>query len=203
MVCVSGQQCLALCFTNSAQPPPFPSVLLNSIPQPLVWLCRGPVGTWQAGMEAQCGHIQPHWCKGRLNAATISTHSLCPSLRQPAPPPRVSAQNQPAVMFTTYASVTPCKSMPGSLRAEVAGLGKPATGSGCRARCAQSSRSWARHLLREGAPAQWGACCRSQTESVCVIPPPLLPGTPVSAPSLWHRPMGEGMLPAWLESLCC
>lgn len=95
--------------------PPFSPLLLNLSHQHLSWLNRGPAGTQQAGTEAQCGQIQLCGSKGRLNAATISMHSFCPSPRHPAPPPPAGARNQLAVLFTTYASMTPCKSMPGSL----------------------------------------------------------------------------------------
>lgn len=97
------------------KPPHIPPLLLNPSYQHLVWLCRGPAGTRQAGTGAQCGQIQRRRRKGGLNSATISMHSLCPSPRQPAPPPPVGARNQPVVLFATYASVTPCKSMPASL----------------------------------------------------------------------------------------
>lgn len=126
--CVSGQEFLALCFRSVLFPPhptvlsqrqstgpPFsgPPVLLNPSHQHL-GRCRGPAGTKWAG-TAQPRQIQLHRSKGRLNTATISVHSLCSSLWQPAPPPQVGDQNQPATLFVTYASVTPCKSMPGSL----------------------------------------------------------------------------------------
>lgn len=45
-------------------------------------------------------------------------------MHPPAPPPPAGARNQPAVLVTTYASVTPRKSLPLRLRAEAERLGE-------------------------------------------------------------------------------